>query len=308
MILTVTANPAIDKAYFVDRFEMGQVHRPLRIAASAGGKGLNVSRVATILGQTVTAMGFLGGSAGEFIRTEVEKMGITTAFTPVEGETRTCINIADSTGRSGELLEPGPEVSSTAEQAFFAEFAQRLEGCRIVCVSGSLPAGLSSDFYRRIVALGREKGKPVIVDTSGKAMLEIIEEGPFMVKPNDEELAQLLGYEAKSETDIQKALVLLKEKGVTVPFVTLGGDGAMALLDGRFYRFRGPKVTVKSAVGSGDSTVAGIAVGLCEGRDMVDAIRLGLACGTANTQFDRTGYVSQELVAQYYSQITATVC
>ena len=63
MILTVTANPAIDKAYFVDRFEMGQVHRPLRIAASAGGKGLNVSRVATILGQTVTAMGFLGGSA-----------------------------------------------------------------------------------------------------------------------------------------------------------------------------------------------------------------------------------------------------
>ena len=129
-----------------------------------------------------------------------------------------------------------------------------------------------------------------------------------MVKPNDEELAQLLGYEAKSETDIQKALVLLKEKGVTVPFVTLGGDGAMALLEGRFYRFRGPKVTVKSAVGSGDSTVAGIAVGLCEGRDMVDAIRLGLACGTANTQFDRTGYVSQELVAQYYSQITATVC
>lgn len=308
MILTVTANPAIDKAYFVDRFEMGQVHRPLRIAVSAGGKGLNVSRVAAILGETVTAMGFLGGSAGEFIRAEVEKMGIVAAFTPVAGETRTCINIADAAGRSGEMLEPGPQVDSAAKQAFFDEFARRLENCRIVCVSGSLPAGLSSGFYRRIVELAKAKSKPVIVDTSGKAMLDVVEDGPFMVKSNDEELAQLLGYVPESGADIQKALLLLREKGVQVPFVTLGGEGAMALLDGRFYRFRGPKVTVKSAVGSGDSTVAGIAVGLCAGMDMADAIRLGLAAGTANTQFDRTGYVSPELVKRYYPEITATVC
>lgn len=308
MILTVTANPAIDKAYFVDRFEMGQVHRPLRIAASAGGKGLNVSRVATILGQPVTAMGFLGGSAGEFIRTEVEKLGITPAFTEVEGETRTCINIADSTGRSGELLEPGPEVSAGAARDFLREFEKRLDGCAIVCVSGSLPKGLDSGFYRELVRIAKGKGKPIIVDTSGKTMLDVLEESPFMVKPNDEELAQLLGYGPKTEEDIQKALLLLKEKGVAVPFVTLGGDGAMALIEGKVYRFRGPKVTVKSAVGSGDSTVAGIAVGLCRGMDMVDAIRLGMASGTANTQFDKTGYVSQELVAQYYPDITAAVC
>ena len=111
MILTVTANPTIDRVYFVDDFEFGKVHRVESVARSAGGKGINVARVATIIGSQTGAMGFVGGYTGEFIKSEVEKQGIKNLFTQIEGETRTCVNISDESGKSGEILESGPEIS-----------------------------------------------------------------------------------------------------------------------------------------------------------------------------------------------------
>lgn len=309
MILTVTANPAIDKAYFVDSFTMGQVHRPLRVSATAGGKGLNVARVAHILGTPTTAMGFIGGGAGEFIRRETEKLGITPAFTPIRGgETRTCINIADRNGLSGELLEPGPPVTEEEKQAFLEQFLTQLKTCRMVCVSGSLPKGLDASFYCQLVQLARAKDRKIIVDTSGSALQAVMEAGPYMIKPNAQELMQLLGLRSLSLRDIRRGLEMLRQRGISVPLVTMGGDGAYALVDGEMYHFTGPQVTVRSAVGSGDSTVAGIAVGLCSGMTVTDAIRLGLAAGTCNTQYDETGMVDPEMVSRLFTQIQPQRC
>ena len=302
MILTVTANPAIDKAYFVDTFTMGQVHRPLRMSATAGGKGLNVSRVATLLGQQVTATGFIGGSNGAFLQEETEKAGIKAAFTPVAGQTRTCINIADRNGVSGEILEPGPEISAEEAQAFFRNLDTLLGSCRIVCVSGSLPRGLDASFYQELLRRAGALQKPVIMDT-GSTMADILSEKPFMVKPNRDELAQFTGFPILSREDVERGLSMLHEAGVTVPLVTLDQDGACCLWDGEFYHFSSPRLQVVSAVGSGDSTVAGIATGLCRGMPLPDAVRLGMAAGAANTQFSETGMVSAALVQQYYAQI-----
>lgn len=302
MILTVTANPAIDKAYFVDTFSMGQVHRPLRMSATAGGKGLNVSRVATLLGQQVTATGFIGGSSGAFLQEETEKAGIKAAFTPVAGQTRTCINIADSNGVSGEILEPGPEISAEEAQAFFHNLDTLLGSCSIVCVSGSLPRGLDASFYQELLRRAASRQKPVIMDT-GSTMADIISEKPFMVKPNRDELAQFTGFPILSREDVEKGLLLLHEAGVAVPLVTLDKDGACCYYNGEFYHFTSPRLQVVSAVGSGDSTVAGIATGLCRGMSLPDAVRLGMAAGAANTQFPQTGMVSAALVQQFYAQI-----
>ena len=118
MILTVTANPAIDIVYFVDEFKMGEVHRPFKMTCSAGGKGINVSRVASIMGESVTAMGFVGGNNGAFIQSEMEKLGIKNMFTEIKGETRKCVNISDASGKSGEILESGPEISKDEEERF----------------------------------------------------------------------------------------------------------------------------------------------------------------------------------------------
>ena len=304
MILTITPNPTIDRVYFVENFEMGEIHRPQKVVCSAGGKGLNVARVSHILNEQVLAMGFVGGFNGKYIRAEIEKLGIKTAFTNICGETRICVNISDGKGRSGELLEKGPQISGEEEQAFFDEFIKYLPEYDIICVSGSLPPGLDESFYAKVIRICKENGKKVIADGSEKVLGKIIEDKPFMIKPNRYELSILMKKEIHSSNDVKEALIFMKDKGIEIPLITLGKDGAMAYVGEKFYKFNSPLVTVKNAVGSGDSSVAGIAAGLSRGMDIADAIRLGMAAGTANTQFEETGNVSCDLVEKYYKEIT----
>ena len=303
MILTVTANPTVDKVYFVDDFKMGEVHRPSRIAISAGGKGINVARVAKELGQEVISMGFIGGAAGEFVKSETEKLGIIADYTKIVGETRTNINISNSSGLSGELLESGPKVSETEQKNFIEQYKERLKESNIVCISGSLPRGVLPEFYCKLVRIAKSQNKCVIVDTSGDTVKEVLEEKPFMIKPNSDEIEKLLGYSVKNNEDVKNALSFLKEKGIALPLISLGKDGAAALKENKFYRFSPPSVTVKNAVGSGDSTVSGTAVGIARGYSLIDAVRLGVASGTANTQFDQTGVISKSLAEKYFEEI-----
>lgn len=308
MILTVTANPAIDRVYFVKDFVMGEVRRPEGMKCTAGGKGLNVARVARIMDSQVSAMGFVGGYNGEFIKSEIEKLGIKNEFTQIEGETRNCINISDENGLSGEILEKGPEVSRKEAEDFIKSFEENLEKCDIISVSGSLPRGLDSTFYANLVECAKKKGKRIIVDTSGQTLKDIIKTKPYMVKPNRDELSDYLGRSIESLSDVQDALKILKDEGIEVPLITLGKDGAMAYVDGKMYKFTTPCVAVKNTVGSGDSTIAGIVTGLDRGMSVVDSIRLGMASGTANTQFEETGLVSKELVEKYYNETKIEEC
>lgn len=298
-ILTVTANPAIDRVYFVDGFQMGEVHRPLRSSVTAGGKGLNVSRVSRTLGAEVIATGFLGGYAGNFMRDEISKLDIYDGFTQIKGETRTNVNISDINGISGELLESGPTIEKDEVDRFLESFGEYIRECDIVTVSGSLPKGLDSSFYVELLRFARENGKKVIMDTSGRALTEILPHKPYMVKPNKDEIAQL----TLSEFAAKDALDALKTMGVEVPLISMGGKGALALVDGAYYRFTGPKVEVVNSVGSGDSMVAGIAVGIARNMPLLEAISLGMAAGISNTQFPGTGFVSAQMVNDYLSQI-----
>lgn len=303
MILTVTANPTIDKVYFVDELKLGGVHRPTKITTTAGGKGINVSRVAALLGEKTMALGFSGGKNGAFINGELKKLGIIDRFTEVCGETRVNTNISDKFGNSTEILEAGPVITEQEITALISEFESAIDESDIICVAGSLPQGTDSSLYKEFISIAKSKNKKIIVDTSGAALKEIIECSPFMVKPNRDEIKTLFGIKVEDENDIKKALIMLHEKGIELPIITLGGDGALAYIDNKFYRFTSPAVSVKNAVGSGDSTVAGIAVGISRGFSFIDAVKLGMAAGTANTQFDETGYVSKELVDKYLAEI-----
>ena len=300
MILTVTPNPAVDVVYFVEEFKMGDVHRPYNMAATAGGKGLNVARVAKTIGEETAAMGFTGGNNGAFIEDGVKKAGIVNLFTKVSGETRRCVNISDKSGKSGEILEAGPEVTREEEELFLKAFREEVKNADIVCASGSVPKGIDNDFYCKLVSVAKENGKKIIVDTSGKLLEKVINEKPYMVSPNKDELRALTGCETETEEEIKNALMAMYEKGIELPIVTLGKDGAIALCDGKFYKFSIPVVDVKNSVGSGDSTVAGIAVGISRNMEITDAICLGMACGIANTQFYETGFVSKELVEKFF--------
>jgi fructose-1-phosphate kinase PfkB-like protein len=169
----------------------------------AGGKGLNVSRVASILGARVMATGFLGGGNGQFIRAQLQELGIIDAFTKIEGDTRICIAINDPIlDTSTEVLEPGPEICPEEQEEFLNNFRNIVKEADIVTISGSLPRGVPIDFYGKLIEISRESGKRLLLDTSGQTLVTSLEYRPFMIKPNVTELEAVTGREKDMEAEM----------------------------------------------------------------------------------------------------------
>lgn len=304
MILSITLNPAIDKVYAVDDFEKGGVFRPKAMTHTAGGKGLNVARVASIMGEKVTCSGLIGGLNGQFINNEVIRQGMQSEFLSVEGDTRICINIMDQkAGVSTEILEPGPLVTEDECIRFLDKFRELAEKADVITASGSLPKGVPDDYYRRLIKIAKELNKKILLDTSGSSLSEGADEGPYMIKPNEDELESITGYKCKTMDDYKAAILKLNDMGIQMPVITMGREGCIVMIDGKVLNFHVPPVTVVNTVGSGDSFISGCAIGLSRNMNDIDVIKMGVACGTANTQFFKTGVVSQELVYKYLDMV-----
>lgn len=293
MIVTVTANPSVDKTYLLDKISLGHVQRVRECVATVGGKGLNVSKVASRLGAEVVATGFAGGHNGAFICEGLAKYGIGDAFIRTDAETRTCINIVEKDNTSTEFLEPGAPIGAESEREFFERFGKLIIGAEVITVSGSVPKGLSADFYLRLIAAANRAGKRLILDTSGALLSGAVAGKPFMIKPNQEELAQLLGRPVADERDIVCSARQLVKTGIAVVCVTLGKSGSIAVTADTAYRTYAPQVKAVSAVGSGDSFVAGMAYGFSEGMPIEECLRIATAVAAANAMQYETGYFLQ---------------
>jgi tagatose 6-phosphate kinase len=303
-ILAINLNAAIDKVYAVDDFQVGEVFRPRHMNATAGGKGLNVARVSHLLGEYVVATGFLGGGNGQFIAQKVRESGINAEFVPISGESRICIAVMDQKNNtSTEVLEAGPTISPLECENFIKHYRQLLKDCKVVTASGSLPKGVPSDFYRKLIGEAKAQNIPFILDTSGAALAEGIGGLPSMIKPNQEEVGKLLSLALDTLEDQATAVRQLRQKGIESPCITLGKNGCVAGIAESVYHFYGPAIEVVNTVGSGDSFVAGCAVGIARNLPPLEIIRLGMASGMANTQFFETGMVSLELVEKFLKQI-----
>lgn len=301
MILSITLNPAIDKVYAVDDFEKGGVFRPNAMTHTAGGKGLNVARVASIMGEEVTCSGLIGGLNGQFIHNEVIRQGMQSEFLSVEGDTRICINIMDQkAGISTEILEPGPLVTEDECICFLDKFTELAAKADVITASGSLPKGVPDDYYRRLIKIAKDLNKKILLDTSGSSLSEGAAEGPYMIKPNEDELESITGYKCRTMDNYKAAILKLNDMGIQMPVITMGREGCIVMIDGSVLNFHVPPVAVINTVGSGDSFLSGCAIGLSRKMSDIDVIKMGVACGTANTQFFKTGMVSQELVYKYF--------
>lgn len=293
MILTVTMNPSIDKLYMVPADIHGTVMRVQQVSNTAGGKGLNVSRVASLLGEKVTAMGIVGGHIGGYFESLIGE-GVHPAFTHVASETRSCINVWDmSTGASTEYLEPGAPITEAEAERFFADFLRELPGADVVTISGSLPKGAPDDSYARLIHWCREKSKPVLLDTSGENLRRGVVVTPDFVKPNTDELAQLLGHPVQGMAEAAAAARQLHDQGVRWAAVSLGAEGAILACDEGVYHGQPPKITPRNTVGCGDSMVAGFAVGMARGMAPAEALRLAVAVSAANALTLGTGSFEQ---------------
>lgn len=304
MILTITLNPAIDKVYFVKTLEKGEVHRPLEMVATAGGKGLNVTRVAKTVGGEVAATGFLGGGNGSFITTKLKELHIENRFLMIEGETRICINITDTDDSSStEVLEAGPNISDTEAYQFLEALSSYLDDVTVLTISGSLPKGLDSDYYYKIIKRAKMRHIKVLLDSSGSAFTEGIKAKPFLIKPNKDEISTIFNGNLEVLDDYITAIKYLFSIGIELPIISMGSDGSIAGFQGEIIQAKFPPLTVVNTVGSGDSFIAGCAVAISRNSSFEEIIRFGTACGCANTLNAQTGVVRLEDVQEIYKQV-----
>lgn len=305
MILTVTLNPSVDISYKLDQFKLDIVNRVSDVSKTAGGKGLNVTRVLHQLGEEVVATGFLGGSLGNFIRVKINDLGVNDHFVESAGDTRNCIAVIHD-GHQTEILEGGPEITMKEATIFLKQFTSSLQEVDVVTISGSLPKGLGPNFYSELLKIAARKNKPVLLDTSGESLrLSLLGKyKPFLIKPNLEELTDLFEWEINDEYQIVEALHDPLFEDVSWVIVTLGVDGALIKNDHEIFRARIPKVNAINPVGSGDSVIAGFAAGISRKLVKEDLIKFGLTMGVLNAMEEETGSINTEKLDWCISQMS----
>lgn len=282
MILTVNLNAALDKTYVIADFHAGRVNRVESVRTLAGGKGNNVARAVIGLGREALVTGFGGGVNGQQIIDRLSIEGIPNDYLAISQESRICLALPESGGRTTEILEPGPVIGQDEAIAFPAKLRALAAAARVVTFSGSLPRGLDLDYYARLIGIAREAGCRTVLDTSGEALRAGLEMRPDVVKPNRAELEQLLGMPLIDQRDTIRAARKLLTAGVGLVLASMGEEGAVAVTVEGAWIGHVPPVKAVNAVGSGDAMVAAIAIGLAERLSIEDALALAVAAGAAN--------------------------
>jgi tagatose 6-phosphate kinase len=284
MILCLNLNAAIDKTIVVSSFEINKIHRPESVIALAGGKGCNVARALKTFGETPVVSGWVGGFSGQFIEKELHLEGIQTDFIHTDFESRTCTSILDRQKQTmTEIYEMGESVPLEKIDELRGHIRAIIGEYKAVTLSGSMPPGVPSDFYGDLIEIAREKGVLTFLDSSGDALRKGVEASPFFVKPNETEAKSLLNLESNKPFDSVQAAAEVSTRYGTNVLLSLGGKGAIAAKAGKTFIVNNPVVDAKSAVGSGDCTLAGLVHGFLNGLSFEDSVVSGVAAGTANT-------------------------
>lgn len=294
MVYTVTFNPAIDYVVHTGEMKLGATNRSEREEMYFGGKGINVSIVLRELGIQSKALGFTAGFTGEAIEKGLADAGIDTDFVRLEtGNSR--INVKIKASEETELNGQGPDIDEKALSALFEKLDRLSDGDTLV-LAGSIPSSLPSDIYERI--LERLSGKSIraVVDATKDLLLNVLKYKPFLIKPNNHELAEMFGVTLNSDEEIEKYARKLQEMGAVNVLISMAGDGAMLIDEfGKMHRCGVCKGTVKNSVGAGDSMVAGFTAGVING-DYEYALKLGTAAGGATAFSD--GLATKEEITE----------
>lgn len=305
MIITITLNPSIDMNYQLNTLKINEVNRSSNPILTTGGKGLNVTRVIHQNDAPVSATGFLGGLTGTFIRQQLDQQGIEHHFVPIKQSTRHCLALMHD-GNQTEVLENGPEISPEEKSAFLQQYEKLLKQADVVTASGSIPKGLGTDFYRQLIELANKNGKKFILDSSGEALKEGIKAKPFLIKPNQYEIETLIGRTVDSQKELVEAIKELTSNGPKNIVVSLGSKGALAYLNRTFYRIHATKISAVSAVGSGDSMLAGLALGTDRGYNAEQILAFGSTFGTLNALESATGLINIDRIDEFMKKVSVT--
>jgi tagatose 6-phosphate kinase len=291
MILVVSLSPAWQRTLQLKQVVLGKVNRAIHVSEMASGKGVNVARVAAILGAEVRLLTVAGGVRGRLLKAQLQRQRFGTRVVSVEAETRICQTLLGN-GRATELVEEAGALHASEVQEVLRAFAAEVRKAKLVVLTGTVPKGCGDGFYARLVDESRRRSVPVLIDAQKAQLQNALKERPFLVKINRDELAAVTYV-----------------RGARWTVIT---DGAKAIhvtdrLSKRPLIIKPPRVNAKNPIGSGDAMLAGIAVDLLKGKSMVEAVRLGVACGAANAMTLEPGFVRLSDVKRLYSTLNKRV-
>lgn len=280
MIYTITFNPALDYISQVENFETGKINRTKTEKILPGGKGLNVSTVLKNLGIESIALGFIAGFTGEELKRNIEEKGIKTDFINVEkGITR--INVKISSNKETALNGNGPEITEEDINKLL-EKIEKITKEDMVILAGNIPRCINNDIYEIICKTLEKNNVTFVVDATKELLMNVLKYKPFLIKPNNHELAEMFNVELNSTEDVVFYARKLKEMGAQNVLISMGKDGALLVTENdEVFASSVAKGEVINSVGAGDSMVAGFIAGYLKSNSYEEALRLGAASGGA---------------------------
>lgn len=264
-VLTVTLNPALDLTVQLPFLRLGEVNRSESLQVHAAGKGLNVAQVLADLGHQLTVTGFLGETNPQAFEQLFAARGFTDEFVRVAGETRSNLKLAETEGRVTDINGPGLAVSEAQCDELLARLQRLAPAHDLVVVAGSLPRGIDSQWFVQLLNSLKALGVRVALDTSGAALRDGLATRPWLIKPNEEELAEARGVDLTGSSALLAEARRLQGEGIEHVVVSQGADGVSWFSPGAALHANPPRVQVVSTVGAGDSLLAGMLHGLLVG-------------------------------------------
>jgi tagatose 6-phosphate kinase len=288
VILTVTANVALDRTYVIDHLEVGAVHKVKRAYAHTGGKGVNVARCVRALNGDALVTGMVGGAALDEATRDLRAAGLNASLFAVDGRPRQTVTVTAQDGTTTAFDEPGPTVSAKTWSDFNQHVAGLITDAEMIVIAGSLPPGSPDDSLANLCEQANRHHVPVILDARGAAMRAAQDQAPLVAKLNRHELAETVGRELTSETDMIDGAAQLHRAGAQHVVVTLGPEGAIGIRHDEVWR-----VTHASAdgnpIGAGDAFSAALALALARDTPFERALQEGAAAALASLRTPTAG-------------------
>ena len=298
-------NPAIDKSAQVNQIEPDKKLRCQEPVFTPGGGGINVARAIHNLGGEAKAIYPAGGPTGDMLEQLLEKENIHQYRVKTKNWTRENVSIIEETTNNQYRFEmPGAPLNEHETAQSLETFLKESQAADFLVASGSLPEGVPDDFYAKLAKKTQGTHPKLIIDTSGQSLKKLKGSGVFLLKPNLREFREFTGLKILSEEDQKQAGRELVNNGTCeVLVLSLGPDGVLLVTHDFQIRFRSPKVAVKSRIGAGDSTVAGIVLGLTQDMDLKEAVMFGISCGASTVMSPGNELCQKSEVERIFNQM-----
>ena len=303
MIVTLTINPAIDRTISVDRLAFDDRAYIKSSGESAGGRGINASGVIHALGGETLAVIISGGDSGKRLEDLLRCCEIRLAVVPVPHEIRTNITITDRHGLTVNLNETGPCLGKAELAAIEKSVRESLKGAQWLMLCGSLPPGVPSSFYAKAIGMARQKKVKTLLHASGEALREGIEAHPTVVTPNQQEAERLLGRMLLTRTHYVEAASQLRSMGPESVVLSLGSRGALGAFADGLYEALPPRVDAVCPIGAGDALTAAYVWSMVRKAKAPDALRWGVAAGTASARLPGMNFASLAQTQDLYKHV-----